>query len=104
MKQYAVQIADRAVADMDAIYAYIAGDLQAPDTAMVQCSRIAQAIESLNVFPERYKKFESQPERDLRFRQLPVDNYAAIYVVEGECVTVLRILYSASDIIARLRD
>lgn len=27
----------------------------------------------------------------------------AIYVVDGNCVTVLRVLYSSSDIIARLR-
>ena len=30
--------------------------------------------------------------------QIPVDNYTAIYVIRGDDVVVLRVLYSASDI------
>lgn len=37
-------------------------------------------------------------------RQIPVDNYAAVYVMQGDDVVVLRVLYSASDINARLRE
>ncbi len=88
---------------MDAIYKYIAETLQAPDTALKQYNRIAAGIESLSKFPKRCKLFESQPERDLGFRQLLVDNYSAVYVEDDNCVTVLRVLYSSSDIIARLR-
>ena len=88
---------------MDEIYEYIAEILQSPDTALKQYNRIADDIESLSEFPKRCKLFESQPERDLGFRQLLADNYSAIYVVDGNCVTVLRVLYSSSDIIARLR-
>ena len=37
-------------------------------------------------------------------RQIPVDNYTAIYVIWGDDVVVLRVLYSVSDINARLRE
>lgn len=104
MKQYEVKITNKALADMDAIYEYIADRLQAPDTAMKQYDRIAEAILSLNTLPMRCKLFDSQPEHDMGMRQLLVDNYSAIYVVEDGTVTVLRVLYSASDIISRLRN
>ena len=37
-------------------------------------------------------------------RQIPVDNYTAVYVIQGDDVVALRVLYSASDINARLRE
>jgi addiction module RelE/StbE family toxin len=104
MSQYKIRITDKALADMNTIYEYIAENLQSPDTALKQYDRIAEGIESLNEFPERRKLFESHSERGLGFRQLRVDSYSAIYVVDGDCVTVLRVLYSSSDIIARLRN
>lgn len=102
MKQYQVKVTDKALADMEAIYQYIAETLQAPDTAMKQYDRIADEIESLRIFPERYSLFASQPEHDLGLRQLLVDHYSAIYTVGEDCVTVLRVLYASSDIPARL--
>ena len=104
MKEYDVKITHRALADIDMIYDYIAQSLQAPDTAAKQYNRIADGIMSLNIFPERCKLFDSQPERDMGLRQLLVDNYSVIYVVEDDAVTVLRVLYSASDICARLKE
>lgn len=104
MKEYSVRITHSASADMDAIYDYIAHSLLAPDTAAKQYDRIADGIMSLNIFPERCKLFDSQPERDMGFRQLLVDHYSVIYVVEDDIVTILRVLYSASDINTRLRE
>ena len=104
MKQYKVQITDKALADMEAIYEYIAAVLGAPETAMKQSDWIADGIESLNVFPERCKLFDSPAERELGMRQLRVDNYSAVYVVDEDTVTVLRVLYGASDLSARLQN
>lgn len=104
MKQSPVKITGKALADMKAIYDYIASDLQSPDTAMRQYDRIAAAIESLGTFPERCKLFDSEPEYSYGMRQLLVDNYSAVYVVGKEGVTVLRVLYSSSDISARLHE
>ncbi|MGE4484410.1 MAG: type II toxin-antitoxin system RelE/ParE family toxin [Oscillospiraceae bacterium] len=104
MKKYRVKITEKALVDMEAIYDYIASNLKSPDTAMRQYDRIAAAIESLNTFPERCKLFDSEPERSHGMRQLLVDNYSAVYVVGETEVTVLRVLYSSSDISARLRE
>ena len=43
MKLYKIQITDAALSDMEEIYNYIAGRLQAPETAMGQYNRIADA-------------------------------------------------------------
>lgn len=104
MKQYNVKITSKALVDMEAIYDYIADELLNPDAAMGQYNRIADAIESLKMFPERCRLFDSHPEHELGMRQIPVDNYTAIYVIQGDDVVVLRVLYSTSDINARLRE
>lgn len=104
MKQYNVKITDKALADMEAIYNYISEELLNPDAAMRQYNRIADAVASLNVFPERCRLFDSLPEHDLGMRQILVDNYSVVYVIERADVVVLRVLYSASDVNARLRD
>ncbi len=104
MKRYQVEITNRALNDMEDIYNHIATVFHAPDTAMKQYDRIAEGIESLEILPERCRLLESQPEREQGIRQLLVDNYSAFYVVGDNKVTVLRVLYSASDIAARLRE
>lgn len=103
MRNYRVKITGKALNDMEAIYNYIASNLQSPETAMRQYDRIAAAIESLDTFPERCRLFDSEPERSLGMRQLLADNYSAIYVVGDAEVTVVRVLFSSSNICARLR-
>ena len=106
MNQYSVRTTDKALDDMESIYNYIALDLLVPDTAMEQYNRIADAIESLAYTPKRCRLFDSQPERDMGMRQMLIDNYSIIFVVDDvtSIVTVLRVLYSASDINARLKN
>ena len=97
MKQYKVQITDKALADMEEIYNYIAIQLQAPENAIGQYNRIAKAIEELNMFPKKVSLMESEKERTMGLRQLVVDNYSVFYVIENERVIVMRVLYSAAD-------
>jgi plasmid stabilization system protein ParE len=104
MKQYSVQITDKALEDMEEIYTYIAEQLQAPENAMGQYNRIAEAIQKLNVFPERVRVMESEPEHTMGLRQLSIDNFSAFYVIENDKVIVTRVLYSASDISKRLSE
>lgn len=98
MKQYKVQITDKALSDMEEIYTYIAEQLQAPENAMEQYNRIAKVIEVLGVFMERVHVMESEPEHSMGLRQFPIDNFSAFYVIEDDNVIVTRMLYSASDI------
>ncbi|MCM1494270.1 MAG: type II toxin-antitoxin system RelE/ParE family toxin [Bacteroides sp.] len=102
MKQYIVKITEKALADMEEIYAYIAEQLLSPENAMGQYNRIAEAIQQLNVFPERMPIMESEPEHTMQLRQLPIDNFLAFYVIKEDRVIVTRVLYHASDISRRL--
>lgn len=104
MKSYSVRMTRRALEDMEAIYTYIADELQSPENAMGQYDRIADAIEGLSSYPLRHRLFDSQPERQLGFRLMPVDHFAVIYVTGETDVTILRVLYGKSDIIGRLRE
>ena len=88
MKQYDVKISHAALSDMEQIYSYIADRLLEPDTAMGQYNRIAEAIQSLNILPERCALVESEPERTQGLRQMLVDNYSVFYIVGGDAVSV----------------
>ena len=103
MKQYKVRITDKALADMEEIYNYIAIQLQAPENAMAQYNWIAKAIEELSMFPEK-ARMESEPERAMGLRQLVMDKYSAFYVIKDMKVIVIRVLYSAMDISKRLLE
>ncbi len=103
MKQYKVEITKSALQDMEDIYNYIAEELLAPENAMGQYNRIADAILSLDTFPEKFRLLESEPEKEKEIRRMVVDNYSVFYVIKENRVIVTDVLYSASDIEARLR-
>lgn len=104
MKQSKIQITDKALSDMEKIYNYIAEHLKAPEAAMEQYNRIADAIETLDTFPERVKLIETEEELALGLRQMPVDNFSVFFHIREERVIITNVLYSASDIAKRLRD
>ena len=102
MKRYRVQITDQALSDMEEIFNYIAGKLQAPEAAMGQYYRIADAIENLDTFPERVKIIESEELCALGLRQMLVDNFSVFFHIKEERVIITNVLYSASDLSNRL--
>lgn len=104
MKTYLVQITNKALSDMEDIYHYIANTLQAPETAMNLYNKIANSIEKLDIFPERFKIMESAPEQKMELRRLQVDNYIVFFTIQEDRVIVTRVLYSASDIGNRLNN
>ena len=103
MERYIIQITDEAQGDMEAIYQYIAQTLQAPDTALRQYNRIADAIMELEYLPKRIKIMDSEPERARQIRRMNVDNYSVFFIIRDHRVIVTDVLYGASDISARLR-
>ena len=98
-----VEITKEALQDMEDIYNYIAIDLLAPDNAMGQYNRIADEIFTLDTFPERFRIMDSEPEKRMELRRMLVDNYSVFYIIRDERVIVTDVLYTASDIEARLR-
>ena len=103
MKHYTVEITNEALADMEQLYNHIAYVLQAPENAMDQYNRIADAILTLDTMAERIRIMESEPERSKEMRRLLVDNYSVFFVIQGDKVIVTDELYSASDIESRLK-
>ena len=104
MKEYKVQMTNKALSDMEKIYYYILNVLKSPETAMNQYKRIAEVIKSLNVFPERVKIMNTEIEKVMGLRQIRIDNYSIFFVVEDDKVIVTRVIYSASDIEKRLEN
>ncbi len=104
MEKYIVDITDEALADMEALYRYIAVKLQAPENAMGQYNRIADAILTLESFPDRYGLFECEPEYSLGIHRMVVDNYLVCYVIDPGIVTVIDVLYGASYVHTRLKN
>jgi len=104
MKQYKVLISDKANAEMESIYEYIAETFFDPETAARQYDRIADAILTLEEMPERIKLMDSEPERTKGLRALKVDNYSVLFVIKIDTVLIVRVLYSASNISKRLSE
>lgn len=103
MERYRVEITKEALQDMEDIYNYIAIDLLAPENAMGQYNRIADEILTLDSFPQRYRIMECEPEKQMELRRMIVDNYSIFYTIRGDRVIVTDVLYTASDIEARLQ-
>ena len=70
---------------------------------MKQYNRIADEILTLDTFPERFRIMDSEPENRKELRRMLVDNYSVFYTIRDERVIVTDVLYTASDIEARLR-
>ena len=80
MRRYAVEISSRALADMEALYNYIAHQLAAPENAAEQYNRIADQILSLETFPRRFRLMDSGPGLPKGIRRMIVDNYSVFFV------------------------
>ena len=52
---------------------------------------------------ERFRIMESESEKRMELRRMLVDNYSVFYTIRGDKVIVTDVLYTASDIEARLR-
>ncbi len=103
MNKYTVDITDEALSDMEALYDYIANVKQAPENALGQYNRIADAILTLDTFPDRFGLFDSEPEHSMGMHRMIVDNFLVCYVIEPGVVTVTDVLYGASDVHNRLK-
>lgn len=101
--KYIVEITNEALSDMEQLYNYIAFTLLSPDTAKKQYDHIANAILSLDTFPERFCVIEFKKTGLKNLRQMLVDNYSVFYTINDNKVIVTDVLYSASDIINRLK-
>ena len=93
---YNVKILPSAIEDLQQIYNYIAYELYSPDSAKKLYFKIANAIQSLELFAERYRVFSNE---DGYFtRRMLVDNYSVFYIIKGSNVIITSVLYSSRDL------
>lgn len=104
--KYEVVTTAQAVADLRAVFEYIAYELLAGENAIKQLDRLEEAILSLDEMPERYQLYDKEPWRERNLRIMPVDNYLVFYIPQEEdkTVTVIRVMYGRRDIDAQLKQ
>ena len=97
---YEVELSEQADNDLRGIFEYIAFELQSPENASGQLDRLEEQILSLDIMPERYRKYENEPWKSRGLRVLPVDNYSVSYIphTDTKVVTILRIMYVGRDV------
>ena len=97
---YEVEVSQQADSDLRGIFEYIAFELQSPKNASRQLDRLEGQILSLNMMPERYRRYEKEPWKSRELHILPVDNYVILYIPNSDkkIVTILRVMYAGRDI------
>ena len=85
---YEVKLSEQADSDIRGIFEYIAFELQSPENASGQLDRLEEQILSLDIMPERYRKYENEPWKSRGLRVLPVDNYVIFYIPDSIRMTI----------------
>lgn len=85
---YEVELSEQADSDLRGIFEYIAFELQFPENASGQLDRLEEQILSLDIMPERYRKYENEPWKSRGLRVLPVDNYVIFYIPDSIRMTI----------------
>lgn len=100
MDKYRIRLNERAFRDLEAIFSYIANDLQAPQTAKKQTERIRMAMKKLDTFPQSHQERDVGRYAGKGYRQLVIDNYIAIFRIDEEhrTVHIITIQYQGRDI------
>lgn len=95
-----VEVSEQAEADLRGIFEYIAFELQSPENARKQLSRLEKQIMSLDEMPECYRRYEKEPWRSRGLRVLPIDNFVIFYIPdkENQIVTIIRVMYNGRNI------
>lgn len=91
--------------DLDGIADYIANTLCAPQAAEKLIGKILHRIQRLADFPFSGTMLDdTSAELTFAYRWLKVDNYMIFYTVDetAQAVTVMRVLYDASDYLSIL--
>ena len=99
MTEYKIVVEETAEKDLVEILTYISNILHEPDVAIKLYGSIKKEILSLNKMPKRFPVVNEEPYRSIGVRRIPVERYAAFYIVDeaGETVHIFRILYNRRE-------
>ena len=100
MDKYKVQIAPKAIRELDRIYEYIACNKLAPENAKGQIDRIKAAILKLDTFPQSHQERNEGKYARKGYRQLLIDHYLAIFRIDEnkKIVTIITIQYQGRNV------
>ncbi len=84
LNSYSVKLLDRALDDLDNIYAYIAESLLAPETALKMINDVEQQITSLQEMPQRCSLRRVGAYANKGYRQLFIKNYTIIFRIDEQ--------------------
>lgn len=98
MDKYDVRLMNRALQDLDEIYAYVAKELLAPGAAEGLIDRIEKAVLSLEETPYRGAVRKIGLYAGRGYRQLFVKNYTIVYRVDEDqkLVLIVTVRYTPS--------
>jgi len=99
MGEYRIELSDKAKRDMLGIHAYIANNLDEPNTADSVLDRLDSGIQTLGFMPMRYGLERNEHLKRKGFRKILIDNYLVFYTVNENTNTVfvIRVLYARRD-------
>ncbi len=105
MSNWIINYTKNAYSELDAIYKYIAEDLNVPNTASKQIKRITSAIDSLEEMPLRNPLYDKEPWHSLGLRKMLVDNYIVFYFPNetNNEIVIMHIFYSGRNILDILK-
>ena len=96
---FRVEVSPQAAEDLLEIKNYIENELQNPIAAHNTIEKIVETYEDLENYPEigipveRYVSFPT----DYKF--VLANNYSVFYRIDGDCVKIIRIMYSRRDFV-----
>ena len=92
-----IDITEAAQDDLRDIFAYIAGELRAPDDARRIVRNILAGILTLGEMPERFRPYPRKPIASRGVRVMDVGNFCVYYLPKDDMVSIVRILYCRRD-------
>ncbi len=100
MSKWLINYTKNAYSELDAIYKYIAEDLNVPNTASKQIKRITSAIDSLEEMPLRNPLYDNEPWKSRGLRKMLIDNYIVFYFPNetNNEIVIMHIFYSGRNI------
>ncbi|SCW59038.1 ParE toxin of type II toxin-antitoxin system, parDE [Ruminococcaceae bacterium YRB3002] len=104
--QYKLIILPEAQKDIREIIFYIARELAAPQAALRLQDEFQKEINSLARMPERIKKVDEQPWKNMGIRKVRVKNYYIYFLVDDEeiAVKVNAVIYVGRDQSKQMTD
>jgi len=101
MTSYEIEYLDSSIQDLQSIYLYIAAE-SSPEKAIRFIRRIQKSITTLRLFPFRGTALRK---KDSNLRRIGFERKVTVlFRIQGDNVSILRILYGGRDLRRALKD